>query len=48
MVFAIRQRLARARTGSLARAFAALALALVADDVMVGAAIASGVWFRGR
>ena len=35
------------RTGSVARAFAALARALVAHDVMASAAIASGVWFRG-
>jgi len=40
--------LALTLTGSLAWAFAALALALVVYGLTVGAAIASGVWFRGR
>jgi len=35
-------------TGSLAWAFAALALALVVYGATVGAAIASGIWFRAR
>jgi putative MATE family efflux protein len=35
-------------TGSLAWAFAALALALVAYGVIVAGAVGSGVWFRGR
>ena len=40
--------LALALTGSLAWAFAALALALVVYGVIVAGAVASGVWFRGR
>ena len=35
-------------TGSLAGAFAALALALVAYGVIVAGAVGSGVWFRRR
>jgi putative MATE family efflux protein len=35
-------------TGSLSGLFAALAVALVAYGVVVTAAVASGVWFRGR
>lgn len=40
--------LALSLTGSLAWAFAALALALVVYGVTVGGAVAGGVWFRGR